>query len=421
VQADFSLVSRRFRRFVTTLSSDAAITAAFMELALDPVGRLRVALCVGEWLPASETFIYDQVRHQRRTESLVIARNPTLHARNFPYSAIVHLGHLEQFTYFRYGYAPTVARALREHRSEVIHAHFGLNAALVLPYAERLQIPLVATFHGHDVGGLEPQNSEHGRYRRYQRLAPRLFQYASKLLCASSDLAEQLLKNGAPPEKVHVHHLGVDVRKFAPLGSPTPQALRVLMVGRLVEKKGTADGIRAFAMLAERFSDVGLEIIGDGPLRVDLERLTRELKVAERVTFRGNQSSDEVRRAMQTAALLLTPSYLTSEGDRESGVIVIKEAGAVGLPTVATHHGGIPEIIQDGLTGYLVPERDIAGLCSKMTVLLDSSELRGKLGKAARAHIASHFDSQKRNALLEEILWQVVETSHRKRGTARAA
>lgn len=390
-----------------------------MALALDMDDRLRVALCVGEWLPPSETFIYDQVRHQTRTASLVIARNPTEHAGRFPYSPVVHLGRLEQFSYFRYGYAPSVARALHSHRAEVVHAHFGLNATMVLPYAERLRIPLVVTFHGHDVGGLEPQNSSHGRYRRYQRLAPRLFRYASKLLCASNDLARQLVKNGGPADKVHVHHLGVDVRQFVPLEETGIRPLKVLMVGRLVEKKGTEDGVRAFAMLGEEFSQARLEIIGDGPLRKELEGLARELKIAHRVTFRGSQASDEVLRAMQAATLLLTPSYLTSEGDRESGVIVIKEAGAAGLPTVATHHGGIPEIIQDGVTGYLVRERDIAGLCSRMSQLLASPALRSWMGAAARNRIVQLFDSRHRNALLEDILWQAVQARHRERGTVR--
>lgn len=381
--------------------------------------RLRVALCVGEWLPASETFIYDQVLHQTSTQALVIARNPTEHAPRFPYSPVVHLGKLEQFSFFRYSYAPSVQRALRAYKTELIHAHFGLNAAMVLPYAERLGLPLVVTFHGHDVGGLEPQNSTHGRYRRYQRLAPRLFGYASKLICASSDLAHELIKNGGPEHKVHVHHLGVDVTKFSPLRPENKRDLTVLMVGRLVEKKGTADGIRAFAMLCDEFPSARLDIIGDGPLRSDLERLTKDLKIWDRVSFRGNQNSDEVLRAMQTAALLLTPSYLTSEGDRESGVIVIKEAGAAGLPTVATRHGGIPEIIEDEVTGYLVDERDVAGLRSTMARLLRSSELCLKLGTAARQRIVQHFDSKNRNAILEDLLWQVVEDHHRRRGTVR--
>jgi colanic acid/amylovoran biosynthesis glycosyltransferase len=390
-----------------------------MNLVVEKKAPLRVALCVGEWLPPSETFIYDQVRHQRRTDSLVIARNPTAHAGRFPYGPVVHLGRLEQFSYFRYGYAPTVERALRIHQTEVVHAHFGLNATLVLPFAERLGLPLVVTFHGHDVGGLEPQNRSSGRYRRYQASAPRLFQYASKLLCASDDLACQLVKNGAPENKVHVHHLGVDVRKFAPVSATEGRNLKVLMVGRLVEKKGTADGMQAFARLGAEFSEARLEIIGDGPLRKHLERLSKELGISSRVNFRGNQTSDEVLRAMQTAALLLTPSHLTKEGDRESGVIVIKEAGAAGLPTVATLHGGIPEIIRDGLTGYLLKERDISGICSRMTRLLASPELRAQMGVAARARIVQLFDSRHRNALLEDLLWQAVEVHHRQHGTVR--
>lgn len=368
---------------------------------------IRTAICVGQWLPASETFIYDQLKFQTRTRARVIARDRTPHADRFPYDDVVHLGPLEQIAYYHFGVSGAVTQALKAHQTEVIHAHFGLNGTMVLGAARRLNLPLVVSLHGHDIGGLEPQNRHTVRYGRYQRLAPELFEYASRFLCASTELAQLLLEKGAPEEKVKVHHLGVDVDAFRPSLRKTREmraGARVLMVGRLVEKKGIDDGLRAFARVADEFPDSEMVIVGDGPLRSQLRRLSEDLGLGTRVVFRGAVSSAEVLEEMQQAALLLTPSYTTASGDRESGVIVVKEAGAVGLCTVATRHGGIPEIVEDGHTGYLVPERDVHALADRMRRVLSSPGRSAEMGKSARARVIRLYDTRKQNEILEEEL-----------------
>jgi glycosyltransferase involved in cell wall biosynthesis len=311
---------------------------------------------------------------------------------------------------YRYlGLAPTIERMLRQHRVRGVFAHFGLNGAFALPFARRLGLPLTVLFHGHDVGGLLPVNRRSIRYFRYQRLAPELFAYASALLCASSELAGQLLAAGAPERKVGVHRLGIDLDRF--VWTPPeakPKEPLVLMVGRLVEKKGMFDGIAAFARAKARFPGARLHIVGDGPLRSALESEARRAQLTASISFLGALSSAEVQRQMQAAHVILAPSFTTARGDRESGVIVLKEAAASGLPAIGTRHGGIPEIIDHESTGLLVPERSVDELSAALCRLLDDPQLRERMGRAARDKMVRCYDNRRQVAALEETLLRSV-------------
>lgn len=368
---------------------------------------LRTAVCVGQWLPASETFIHEQLKHQIRTQARVIARDRTPYAVRFPYEDVVNLGRLEQVAFYHLGFAPTVRKALVSHGTQLVHAHFGINGTMMLPFARALRLPLVVSFHGHDVGGLEPQNRGTLRYRRYQRLAPELFSYGSLFLCASEQLRTLLIDHGAPESKAVLHHLGVDVDRFCPALPGTRSNSTVLMVGRLVEKKGMADGLRAFAKIVSLHPGARLVIVGEGPLGQELRHQVSDMGLLGRVDFKGALSGDDVLKEMQKATVLLTPSLTTAAGDRESGVIVVKEAGATGLPAVVTRHGGLPEIIDEGQNGFLVPERDVDKLADRLDRLLSSSDLRHTMGARARALVEQRYDSKQRNEILEEHLWRV--------------
>lgn len=367
--------------------------------------RTRVAVCLGRWLPASETFIYDQLQHQKRTAQWVLSRGKTAHAARFPYPERVNIGPLQQLGYFHLGVAPSVSRAFKQKRPQVIHAHFGLNGTMVLPFAQKSQIPLVVSFHGHDVGGLEPQNKNTTRYGRYQKLAPAMFDYASTLLCASHELAELLATHGAPESKIVVHQLGIDVRKFVPPAqSQRSGDGKLLLVGRLVEKKGIEYALEALSRILPDYPQAHLTVIGEGPLRGSLMRKTKELGLTQVVSFLGSQTPEEVRLRMSEADIMLTPSVTTKAGDRESGVIVLKEAGAMELPTVATQHGGIPEIVEHERSGYLVPERDVDALTHRLRQLLGDPALRRRMGECARQIIATQYDTLTQNGRLEDLL-----------------
>ena len=364
-----------------------------------------IAVVVGSWLPRSETFVHEPLRLQRRTRASVIAGSRTAWADQFPYEPLTHLSLGEQIGYRHLGVCPAIDAILHTSGARLVFAHFGLNGAFIRPFAERARLPLAVLFHGHDVGGLEPRNRWTIRYHRYQRQAPRMFDYASSLLCASSELARKLVEYGAPPDKVRVHRLGVDIERFSP-PSPSERESRptVLMVGRLVEKKGVSYGLRAFARVRERVRSARLRIVGDGPLRRLLATEASSLGLSDCVEFLGPQPSEAVREQMRLAHVLFTPSVTTATGDRESGVIVIKEAASCALPAVASDHGGIPEIVDHERTGLLVPERSVEGLAHALERLLRDDTLRHRMGAEARRKMVDEYDNRVQVAALEQTL-----------------
>jgi colanic acid/amylovoran biosynthesis glycosyltransferase len=368
---------------------------------LEPVS---VGLFVGDWLRLSETFIYDQLRFQRDLCAHVCARSLHREGAFFPYPRLSALGLVEAAAYWASGQAPRFLRALRRAGTRLIHAHYGLNGVKALPFARALDCPLVVTFHGHDVGGLFRNNRFTARYYQYQRRARRMFDQASLLLCASAELAQLLIERfGAPVERVRIHHLGIDLERFAKI-ERSERAPTVLMVGRLVEKKGMSFGLRAFAAARRREPAASLRIVGDGPLRRALEDEAQQLGIAQAVCFAGALPSEGVRAAMLDADVLLAPSVETDSGDRESGLLVLKEAAATGLCAIGSRHGGIPEIIEHGQTGFLVAERDVGALAEALSELLTSHALRARLGAAARAKMERQYDARRQNATLERLL-----------------
>jgi glycosyltransferase involved in cell wall biosynthesis len=236
-------------------------------------------------------------------------------------------------------------------------------------------------------------------------------QRTTRFLAASDELAELIERVGAPRDRVHVWRLGVELPSLDDDQQPADE---VLMVGRFVEKKGFEYGLRAFAAVSAGFSNLRLAIVGDGPLGSRLRELARSLGIDERVEFAGVLPHAEVLERVSRCRILLAPSVTAASGDRESGLIVVKEAAARGVPAVASRHGGIPEIIVDGATGFLVEERDVDTLADRLRRLLGSSALRDRFGLAARRRMEAEYEIGARVRELERH-YDEARTEHERR------
>jgi colanic acid/amylovoran biosynthesis glycosyltransferase len=365
-------------------------------------GLDRAAVFTRKYLPYSQTFIHDELRHHRRYEAEVFT-GEVLNLERFPFGA-VHGdsarttlwtrtdGRIRDAVY----YSREHERAIASGGFSVLHAHFGLAAPFALPYRVRLGIPLIVTFHGFDAGVLA-KRWRWGRWR-YRALAPVILRLTTRFLAASEELAEILVRAGAPEARVHVWRVGIVLPDRATLPD---NERRVIMVGRFVEKKGFRYGLEAFARVAELHPEVELDVIGAGPLEADLRARVERLGVASRVTFHRSKPHHEVLDRIARAAVLLAPSVESRRGDRESGLVVVKEAGARCVPSVASRHGGIPEIIRDGETGYLVEERDVDGLADRLDRLLGDDAHRRGMGEAARLDMEERYEVQTRVDELE--------------------
>jgi glycosyltransferase involved in cell wall biosynthesis len=218
-------------------------------------------------------------------------------------------------------------------------------------------------------------------------------------LCASRELYELLAEAGVPRERLRVHHLGIDLSKFK--RGPRQSLPRVVMVGRFVEKKGFEYGIRAFARAVARGAKAELVLVGGGEREAQLRELVREQAIEGHVRFAGVLSSAEVARLLAESDVLMAPSVVGADGDRESGVIALKEASASGVAVLGTYHGGIPEIIDDGATGFLVPERDVVSLAERLYRLLSDRALCEQLGRGGRLKMEREYRLEDRVAALE--------------------
>lgn len=196
-------------------------------------------------------------------------------------------------------------------------------------------------------------------------------------------------------ERIQLYHLGLNLDEF-PVRLAGRPARRVLAVGSLEKIKGFEHLVRAVARLAARGLEVDLVIIGEGPERGTLTALAERLGVASRVSLRGLQPFDRVREAMADATILVHPS--TGLGDAVP--TVIKEALAVGLPVVASHVAGIPELLDNGGCGVLVPPNDVDALAAAIEQLIGSTPQRRQLAEAGRRHAERQFDLWKNGAAL---------------------
>ena len=365
----------------------------------DPSADLRAAIVIyrSPLFNRSETFVRSHalslVRYRPLLAGLEDKGNvpPELRSRLFlPRTAGERI-------FARMGHWDRLADRLRGENPELVHAHFAPDALAALPLAHALGVPLIATLHGYDVTRTRGRMLASGRlsWMKYALRRRAVMQGCRLFLTVSDALRRAALVQGFPADRVQTHYLGIDTARFRP-GGEREQGL-VLHVGRLVEKKGTAVLIDAMA----RLSDARLVVIGDGPDRRRLER--RAAGLGERVRFLGNLGEEEVAEWMRRAALLAAPSVTARDGDAEGLPTVIVEAAASGLPVVATHHSGIPEAVSDGETGFLVPEREAEALAARMGLMLESSDLRARMGHAARRMAEEKFDLRLQTARLEDI------------------
>ncbi len=376
----------------------------------------RVALFRNNFLPYSETFIHDELRHHMRYEATVIARQHR-NADHFPGHNVVAVEqiperrrHLTSLWYSATARSSLIDKAMGNGRFDIAHAHFGYDGIYAMRYTRRHHIPLVVSLHGRDVTVLLGNDKYKPEWWYYLIGYRRLFKEASLFFAASTELKELITSVGCPARKVAVHRLGIDIDTFAPNpSSRETEPPLIVMVGRFVEKKGHEYGIRAAALAHDAGWQLKLVIVGDGPLRDRYESLARSLGIAENVEIPGPIPHSKVRDLLLKATCVLAPSVIARNLDRESGMIVAKEAAACGIPTIGTRHGGIPDIIEDGVTGYLVAERDSVALGERLSALLGDQNLRQSMGIAARKKMEREYDIRKRIIALEELYDAVID------------
>lgn len=285
--------------------------------------------------------------------------------------------------------APTVRRATQAGDTHV-HCHFAAAAALdAMRVARLMRVPFSVTAHAYDIF-LAPRN-----------LPEKL--RAAAVVSTGCDYNVAYLRSLLPPgEADHVHRIvmGVDPDRFRRRPA-LPGGRTVIAVGRLVEKKGFADLIRAAALLDLDGGAERVLIVGDGPLRSELEQLAAHTPI---VQLLGRRRPDEIRALLETADVLAMPCVIAADGDRDSMPVVVKEAMAMELLVVATREVGLPEVVRPPW-GRLVPPHEPAALAEAIEELLALPlEERAAAGAAGREWVREHASVDREAAKLAGLL-----------------
>ncbi|MBN1125377.1 MAG: glycosyltransferase [Sedimentisphaerales bacterium] len=289
-------------------------------------------------------------------------------------------------------------------RFDILHAHFGPAGNIGL-LVRKLNIgrKLVTTFHGYDVTAYVRSFGD-DVYRE-------LFQCGDLFTYNSNATGNKLKALGCPQESMVKLPMGINLDRipFRTRQIKAGEPIHILSVGRLVEMKGREYAIRAVAQVSKRFPDIQYKIIGDGPLREELEHLVTDLGVGDIIRFLGWVDDATLDQIYQSSDLFLHPSVVDSAGNMEGQGLVLVEAQAYGLSVIATRHNAFYETVIDGVTGFLVEERNVEELVKAMEqCFMESDGIQ--MGTAGRRH-AEQYDINKLNHQLSDIYARLLNDS----------
>lgn len=394
---------------------------------------MKIGYLVGEFPRLSETFILDEVKEHRRNgiELVVIAlhRPAGASARmalrdiDAPILYVFHgsgrllrlerlwiacLALATQWRLWRVlvdarcgsgtdrmnilGLAYRLKSVMRQGGIDLLHCHFGTRAhlAAALRSLGLIDVGIVTTFHGFDLSALIRRKG-----RSHYQL---LFRFGALFLPISEMWARTLRELGCDPARICVHRVGIDcaLNEFRErrLDLRANMPVKLISVGRLVEKKGHAYTLQALAELRRERPDlsVTLDIVGEGELTQSLRREVAALRLDDIVTFHGGLPHGETLALLDEAAVFVLPSVTAGDGDMEGIPVSLMEAMARGMPVISTYHSGIPELVEDGVSGFLVPERDVAALARAIARTIDSAARWPEIGRAGRRVVESDFN-----------------------------
>jgi colanic acid/amylovoran biosynthesis glycosyltransferase len=318
-------------------------------------------------------------------------------------------GRIREVLFKLFGIAPDLIERLRALDPVLMHAHFGPDGLRALPLARKLGLPLIITFHGSDATATDVRNvgAPFG-HRRYLVQRSVVRRGGTLFIAVSEFIRGKLLEQHFAAEKTVVHYIGVDTKLFSPSQGEQDQHT-VLFVGRLANRKGAEFLVRAMEDVQKDDPEAELVLIGDGPLRGELER--RAKRSLRRCRFLGTQSPQVVREWLDRAAVFCAPSITGRSGEAEAFGMVFAEAQAMEKPVVSFATGGIGEAVLHGETGFLAPDRDWRTLAQYLSWLLKNADLRRKFGVAGRQRVLRLFDLNTQTSALEKIYEGVLETT----------
>jgi len=389
-------------------------------------GKPRVLLYAGPYGRLGEVWIHRHATGLKRYECHVAAAgyrnrdlfvNPAVHLVD---SENPFLHRLRQAGHFlRWMEWPTaerlevagIRRVVRRIAPVLIHAHFLWNLRSSAPVAAEQSVPLVVTGHGTDVNKAivdEPYRND--VLRGMERVA--------RVIAVSDFIKGKLVQIGCPPGKIRRIYIGAPIPDVCADVASQGDRIQVLCVAAFNRAKGHSYLLEAFAVASQREACLFLTLVGDGPLRRDIERRIVELGITERVTLAGLVPPERLRGLMAASHIYVQPSVRIVQ-DRPGGrrsvqeeglAISLVEAASFGLPLVVSRCGGMGEICRDGETGYEVQQRDVAAMADRIVELAQCPDRRMSMGAKARRLAEQEFDGDTQLGKIECLYDDVLES-----------
>jgi colanic acid/amylovoran biosynthesis glycosyltransferase len=320
-------------------------------------------------------------------------------------------GILQSLNFFKFGKESLSLRLFYQvnifsiqKKYDIIFCHFGNfgKLGLLMKQLKALEGKLVTTFHGFDLS--------QELLRLGNNIYEELFQEGDLFLPISKAWKNKLVDLGCPPEKIIIHKMGIDFKKFIflPKKALDKNKIKFLTVARLTEKKGIKYGICAIKKLLAQGYNIEYNIVGSGELEQELQILINQLKVEKNIKLLGGKNQENIIELMKNSDILLAPSVTSATGDCEGIPVVLMEALAIGIPVISTYHSSIPELIKNNETGFLVPEKDPNAISDKIQYLINNWNIVSTVTKNGHNFVKQHHDINQLNEQLIQIFIQLI-------------
>ena len=288
---------------------------------------------------------------------------------------------------------------------DILHCHFGPmgNIGVGLKRAG-IKGKLVTTFHGYDVTTFINENGP--------EIYNDLFLFGDLFTYNSNSTKEKIRQLGCPADRMVKLPMGSDIGSipYKERKVQRDHRINILSVGRLVEMKGREYAISAVINVLKKHRNIAYNIVGDGLLRDELQNLIDTHQAQDFIKIHGWVDSNSLMSLYESSHIFLHPSVQAEDGNMEGQGVVLVEAQAHGLPIIATQHNAFPETVLDGISAYLVPEKDVDALVDKLVYLIENPQVWPEMGRCGREYVESKFDCKILNQRLVEIYESLLQT-----------
>lgn len=291
-----------------------------------------------------------------------------------------------------------LANSLKKNNIDIVLAEYGTCAIEVLDICRYLKIPLIAHFHGYDISVKEIVQRNSDKYKE-------LFKMASSIIVVSHLMERTIMDLGCPKCKILYNPCGPDDRFYNI--HPNYHSNQVLCIGRYVDKKSPYNVILAFEKVLQEIPDANLVMIGDGPLFEACYNIAKNIGIFDSVNFKGVVNHDELDKYLENSTCFVQSSITALNGDKEGTPVSVMEASLSGLPVIATKHAGIPDVIIDKETGFIVEENDVEGLAKSIVKVLKDKKLACEMGQLGKEYVYNNFRLSLSLAKINKLLFDI--------------